>query len=330
MRRRDFIAILGVGGVAASAVSWPRLGRAQQATPVIGFLSALSRPQAEAHLAMFHRGLGETGMAEGRNVAIEYRWADGQYGRLPAMAAELVGRSVNLIVAQSPPAALAAKAATSTIPIVFGIGLDPVATGLVASFNRPGGNATGMVILPGPLVQKRLELIRELQPKAAEAVLLVNPGSPEAAAEVRDILAAAPVNRLQIRVLNASTPAELDAAFAAMAQRRPDALPIGGDPFFFTERQGIVERVQRLALPAIYPFSQFPEVGGLISYGVNLVNPYRQIGLYAGRILQGAKPADLPVMQPTALELVINLRTARALGLDIPPLLHARADVVIE
>ena len=279
---------------------------------------------------MFRRGLGEAGFAEGRNVTIEYRWAEGQYDRLPTMAAELVGRPVNLIVAQSPPAALAAKAATSTIPIVFGVGLDPIAAGLVASFNRPGGNATGIVMLPGPLVQKRLELIRELVPKAADAVLLVNPGSPEAAAEVRDILAAAAANRLQVRLLNATTPAELDDAFEALTERRPDALLIGGDPFFFNQRQTIVARVARLGLPTIYPFRQFPEVGGLISYGVNLVSPYRQIGIYAGRILQGAQPADLPVMQPTSLELVINLGAAKALGVDIPAILHARSDEVIE
>ena len=325
MRRREFLGVLG-----GAAATWPLAARAQQAMPMIGLLSALSRPQAEAFLNMFRRGLGEAGFAEGRNVTIEYRWAEGQYDRLPTMAAELVGRPVNLIVAQSPPAALAAKAATSTIPIVFGVGLDPVAAGLVASFNRPGGNATGIVMLPGPLVQKRLELIRELVPKAADAVLLVNPGSPEAAAEVRDILAAAAANRLQVRLLNATTPAELDDAFEALTERRPDALLIGGDPFFFNQRQTIVARVARLGLPTIYPFRQFPEVGGLISYGVNLVSPYRQIGIYAGRILQGAQPADLPVMQPTSLELVINLGAAKALGVDIPAILHARSDEVIE
>ena len=185
-------------------------------------------------------------------------------------------------------------------------------------------------MLPGPLVQKRLELIRELVPKAADAVLLVNPGSPEAAAEVRDILAAAAANRLQVRLLNATTPAELDDAFEALTERRPDALLIGGDPFFFNQRQTIVARVARLGLPTIYPFRQFPEVGGLISYGVNLVSPYRQIGIYAGRILQGAQPADLPVMQPTSLELVINLGAAKALGVDIPAILHTRSDEVIE
>ena len=325
MKRRDVIAL--VGGAAAA---WPLAARAQQPTPVIGFLSALSRAAVLDHTAMFHRGLGEAGFAEGRNVAIEYRFADGQYDRLPALAAELVGRSVNLIVAQSPPAALAAKAATSTIPIVFAVGLDPVAAGLVASFNRPDGNATGMALIPGPLVQKRLELVRELLPKAANVVLLVNPGSPEAAAEVRDIQAAAQSSRLQVRVLNATTPGELDAAFAALGERRPDALLIGGDPFFVIRRQDIVARIARLGVPTVYPFRQFPEVGGLISYGVNLVNGYRQVGIYAGRILQGARPADLPVMQPTALELVINLKTAKALGVDIPPILHARSDEVIE
>jgi putative ABC transport system substrate-binding protein len=326
MKRREFITL-----VCGAAASWPLTARAQQpAMPVIGYLSALSRAAVLGHTAMFHRGLGEAGFAEGRNVSIEYRFADGHYDRLPAMATELVGRQVNLIVAQSPPAALAAKAATTAIPIVFAVGLDPVVAGLVASFNRPGGNATGVALIPGPLVQKRLELIRELVPKAANVVLLVNPGSPEAAVEVRDIQAGAPASRLQVRVLNATTAGELDAAFAALSERRPDALLIGGDPFFVDRRQDIVARIARLALPTIYPFRQFPEAGGLISYGVNLVNNYRQVGIYTGRILQGAKPADLPVMQPTVLELIINLKTAKELGVDIPPILHARSDEVIE
>ena len=329
MRRREFI-VLAAGATAAPIFLRPLAARAQQAMPVIGILSALSRTQAEALTRMFHRGLGEAGFTEGRNVAVEYRFADGQYDRLRALAAELVGRPVNLIVAQSPPAALAAKAATAAIPIVFAVGLDPVVAGLVASFNRPGGNATGVALIPGPLVQKRLELIRELMPKATDVVLLVNPGSPEAAAEVRDIQAAAPASRLQVRMLNATTPGELNAAFAALGERRPDALLIGGDPFFMIQRQDIVARVARLGLPAVYPFREFPESGGLISYGVNLMNGYRQVGIYAGRILQGAKPADLPVMQPTALELVINLKTAKILGLDIPAILHARSDEVIE
>jgi putative ABC transport system substrate-binding protein len=325
MRRREFLGLLG-----GAAAAWPLAARAQPAMPVIGFLSALARPQALAHIEMFHRGLGEAGFGEGRNVAMEYRFAEGHYDRLPALAADLVGRSVSLIVAQSPPAALAAKAATTTIPTVFAVGIDPVVAGLVASFNRPGGNATGMVLIPGPLVQKRLELVRELLPKAADVVLLVNPASPEAAAEVRDIQAAAPANRLQVRVLHATTPGELDAAFASLTERRPDALLIGGDPFFLNRGGDIIAWVARNRLPTIFPFRQFTEVGGLLSYGVNLVPPYRQVGIYAGRILQGAKPADLPVMQPTALELVINLKTAKALGLDIPPILQARSDEVIE
>ena len=324
MRRRQFLCVLG------GAASVPFAARAQKATPVIGFLSALSRKAAEPHLEMLRRGLGETGFVEGRNVTIDYRFADGRYASLPAMAAELIARPVNVLVAQSPPAALVAKAATSTLPIVFGVGLDPVAAGLVESFNRPGGNATGIVMLPGPLVQKRLEVVRELVPRAANVTLLVNPGSPEAAAEVRDILAAATSNGLQVRVLNASTHAELDAAYTALTRERPDALLIGGDPFFFDQRQAIVERSVRLGVPTIYPFRQFPEVGGLISYGVNLVTPFRQIGIYAGRILTGAKPADLPVMQPSALELVINMKAAKALGIDIPPILHARSDEVID
>jgi putative ABC transport system substrate-binding protein len=328
MRRRDFIAL--AGGAAASAVLWRTAARAQPAMPVIGWLSALSRPVAEPHLEMFRRGLGEAGLVEGRNVAIEYQFADGKYDQLQSFAAGFVRRPVDLIVAQSPPAALAAKAASTTIPIVFAVGLDPVAAGLVASFNRPGGNATGMALIPGPLVQKRLELVSELVPKAVNVVLLVNPGSPEAAVEVRDLQAAAPASRMQVRVLNATTAGELDAAFAALTERRPDALLIGGDPFFVNRRLDIVALAARLGLPTVYPFRQFTEVGGLISYGVNLVPPYRQVGIYAGRILQGAKPADLPVMQPNVLELVINLRTAKALGVEIPPILHARSDELIE
>ena len=326
MRRRQFLSVLS----GAAAAAWPFAARGQQAMPVIGWLSALSRPSAEPHLDMLRSGLGEAGFVEGRNVAIEYRFADGQYDLLQAFATEFVRRPVDLIVAQSPPAALAAKAASTTIPTVFAVGLDPVVAGLVASFNRPGGNATGMALIPGPLVQKRLEVIRELLPKAADVVLLVNPASPEAAVEVRDIQAAAPASRLQVRVLNATTPAELDAARAALTERRPDALLIGGDPFFVNRRQDIVEWVARVGLPTVYPFRQFPEVGGLISYGVNLVTPYRQVGIYAGRILRGTKPADLPVMQPTALELVINLKSAKTLGVEIPPILQARSDEVIE
>jgi putative ABC transport system substrate-binding protein len=325
MKRRAFIAALG------GAAVLPLAARAQQALPVVGFLGALSQGQSARQVEMFLRGLGETGFTAGRNVAVEYRFADGRYERLPALASELVGRSVQVLVAQSPPAALAAKAATTTIPIVFSVGVDPVAAGLVASFNRPGGNATGTVVNPGPVAQKRLELVRELAPKAADVALLVNPSSGgEGAAEISDVRAAAQANGVEVRVLNASTPGEIDAAFAALAERRPGALLVGGDPFFMLRRQDIITHVARSGLVAIYPFREFTESGGLISYGINLVNGYRQVGIYTGRILKGARPDDLPVVQPTVLELVINLGTARVLGLEIPPLLHARSNDVIE
>jgi len=326
MKRREFITLLG-----GAAAAWPMAGRAQQAAmPVIGFLGSLSELQSAGQLAMFRRGLNEVEFAEGRNVVIEYRWADGQYDRLPAMAAELVRRPVNIIAAQAPPAALAAKAATATIPIVFSVGVDPVAAGLVASFNRPGGNATGIALISGPLGQKRLEILRELAPKAAVVAMLVNPLSPDTVPEVRDVQATAQSIGLQLRMLNAGTLGELNAAFAALVKDRPDAILIGGDPFFVIRRQEIVAQVARTGLPAVYPFREFTEAGGLISYGTNLVNAFRQIGIYAGRILKGAKPTDLPVMQPTTFELVINLRAAKALGFDIPPTLHARSDEVIE
>ena len=325
MKRRDVLAALG------GAAALPFAARAQQAIPVVGFLGALSQGQSARQVEMFLRGLGETGFTAGRNVTVEYRFADGRYERLPALASELVGRSVGVLVAQSPPAALAAKAASTTIPIVFSVGVDPVAAGLVASFNRPGGNATGTMINPGPVAQKRLELIRELAPKAVDVALLINPSTgAEAASEISDVRAAAQANGMQVRVLNASTPHEIDAAFAALAERRPGALLVGGDPFFMLRRQDIIMHVARSGLVAIYPFREFTESGGLISYGINLVNGYRQVGIYTGRILKGARPDDLPVVQPTVLELVINLGTARVLGLEIPPLLHARSDDVIE
>jgi putative ABC transport system substrate-binding protein len=298
--------------------------------PLIGFLSSLSQAQTRHMVAAFQRGLGETGYVGGRNVAIEYRFADGQYDRLPALAGEVVRRPVSLILAAGPPAALAAKAVTTTIPIVFIVGLDPVGAGLIASFNRPGGNATGMVLILGPLGQKRLELVRDLVPKAAAVAMLANPLSPDAAPEIREVQVAAHANGVQLRILNASTSDEIEAAFASFAQQRPDALLIGGDPFYMTRREDIVGLVARSGLPAVYPFREFTEAGGLISYGTNIANSYRQAGIYAGRILGGVKPSDLPVMQPTTFELVINLKTAKALGLDIPPTLHARSDEVIE
>jgi putative ABC transport system substrate-binding protein len=324
VRRREFIAALG--GAAAS----PLAARAQQAMPVIGWLGAVSEQTASTHLTLFRRGLGENDFAPGRNVSIEYRWANGQYDRLPALAADLARRPVDVILAQAPPAALAAKAATTSIPIVFVVGIDPVAGGLVASYSRPGGNATGAAMIMGPLGQKRLEIVRELVPSASVVAMLHNPRSPDAAPEIRDVQAAAQANRLQLRLLNASTPAELEAAFASIGTNRPDALLVGGDPFLLVQRHSIAEQVARVRLPAVYALREMVEAGGLISYGASVPNSYRQAGIYVGRILKGAKPADLPVMQPTTFELVINLKAAQAQGIDIPPTLHARSDEVIE
>jgi putative ABC transport system substrate-binding protein len=326
MRRREFITLLG-----GAAAAWPLAARAQQpAMPVIGFLSSVSQAQTRHMVAAFQRGLGETGSMDGRNVAIDYRFVDGQYDRLPALASEMVRRPVSLILAAGPPAALAAKVATTTIPIVFVVGFDPVGAGLVASFNRPSGNATGVVLVSGQLGQKRLELVRDLVPKATVVAMLANPLSPDAVPEIREVQAAAQVNGLQLRMLNASTPSDIEAAFASLAKQRPDALLVGGDPFYMARREDIVQLVARSGLPAVYPFREFTEAGGLISYGTSLANAYRQAGIYAGRILGGVKPSDLPVMQPTTFELVINLKAAKALGVDIPPTLHARSDEVIE
>jgi putative tryptophan/tyrosine transport system substrate-binding protein len=325
VRRREFTKLLG------SAAAWPFAARAQQPSmPVIGYLSALSEASVPDQVAAFRRGLTEVGFTEGRSVMIEYRWADGQYDRLPAMAVDLARRSVNLILAQAPPAALAVRAATTTIPIVFVVGFDPVAAGLVASFNQPGGNATGMTLMTAPLGQKRLELLRELAPKATVVAMLVNPVSPDAAPEIRDVQSVAQAIGLQLKMFTASTPAEIDTAFAAITAQRPDALLVGSDPFLLSRRDSVVPLAARLGVPSVYPFRDFVASGGLISYGTNIANSYRQAGIYAGRILMGAKPADLPVMQPTTFELVINLKTAKALGIDIPPTLHARSDEVIE
>jgi putative ABC transport system substrate-binding protein len=325
MRRRTFILALG-----GAALAWPRVVRAQQAMPVIGYLSALSEAQTPHLLAAFRRGLNEGGFAEGRNLAIEFRWAEGRFDRLPAMAVELVRRPVDLLLAQSPPAALAAKAATTTIPIVFVVGFDPVASGLVASLNRPGGNATGLTLMSLPIGEKRLEILREVAPKSSVIAMLVNPMTPDAVPEIRSVQAAAQSLGLQLRMFNASTPGEVNASFAAMAEQRPGALLVGTDPFFVDRRNEIVALAARLGVPAIYPFREFAEAGGLVSYGTNIANSYRQAGIYASRILKGAKPADLPVMQPTTFELVINPRAARTLGIEIPATLHARSDEVIE
>ena len=274
--------------------------------------------------------MSETGYVEGKTVAVEYRFADGQYDRVPAFAAEFVRRGLSLVLAAGPPAALAAKIATTTIPIVFIVGLDPVAAGLVASLNHPGGNATGMALITGPLGQKRLEILRELAPKMRLVPMLVNAASPDALPELRDVQSAAQAMGLELQVVSARTPEEIDSAFAAFAQQRPDALLIGSDPFLMIRREQVVAAAARLKVPTVYPFREFAAAGGLMSYGTNIANAYRQAGIYSGRILKGDKAADLPVMQPTTFELVINLKAAKELGIDLPATLHARSDEVIE
>jgi putative tryptophan/tyrosine transport system substrate-binding protein len=325
VRRRAFITLLG-----STAAAWPLAARAEQAVPVIGFLHSGSLDTYVDELRAFHRGLKETGYVEGENFAIEYRWADDQIDRLPALAAELVRRPVALIAALGgTPSAFAAKAATATIPILFNVGDDPVRLGLVASLARPGGNLTGNNIFTTEVSAKRLELLRELVPGAARVAVLVNPAiAATAASTVSDVEAAARATGLQIRVLNASNSREIDVAFATLGRERPDALLTGAP--FTARRVQLTQWTARLAIPAIYAFRQHAEVGGLMSYGASLRDVYRQVGIYAGRILKGAKPADLPVVQSTKLELVINAQTARMLGLDVPPQLLARADEVIE
>ena len=326
MKRREFITLLG-----GAAAAWPLAARAQQAAiPVIGYLSALSEEQAAPQLAGLRRGLSESGFVEGRNVVIEFVWADGQYDRLPSLARELVRRPISLIVAQTPPAALAAKAATTTIPIVFVVGFDPVAGGLVASLAQSGGNITGLSLQLTDVAGKRLGLLRDLAPKASVIAMLVNPISPNAAPEIADVRGAAQAMGLQVKMFNASTPNELNAAFAAMNGQRPDALMVGADPFFVNRREDIVALAAHLGVPAMYPQRDYVVAGGLISYGTNIANVYRQAGIYAGRIIKGTKPGDLPVMQPSTFELLINLRTAKTLGLAVSNAMQLLADEVIE
>ena len=326
MRRRDLITFLA-GGI----TTWPLAAHAQQkAMPVIGFLSSLSPGPSAPFTAAFLEGLSETGYVDGKNVAIEYRWAEENYDRLPALAADLVGHKVDVIVTVGGGVvALAAKNATSTIPIVFSGG-DPVALGLVASFARPGGNLTGFSILTGELSPKRLALLSELVPQAKVIALLVNPNSPIAKRIIGDVQEAARTKGVQLSVLNASTEGEIAAAFAALVQLQAGALVVGNDPFFNNRREHLVALASRHAVPAIYEWREFAVAGGLISYGTSLTSVYRQHGGYTGKILKGAKPADLPVQQPTTFELVVNLKTAAALGLTVPQSLLARADEVIE
>jgi putative tryptophan/tyrosine transport system substrate-binding protein len=327
MRRREFIA--GLGGAAA----WSLAARAQQsAMPVIGFLHNASPETSRERIASFHRGLAETGYVEGQTVAIEYRWAQGQSDRLAALAADLVRRKVAVIATPGyTQSALVAKAATQTIPIVFLLGADPVEIGLVASLNRPGGNLTGVSMLNSEFVGKLLGMMHELVPAAKSIALLVNPTNPSyAAVETREALLAARVLGVRSRILNASRPSEIEAAFANLVQQQTDALFVGADNFFSSQQDQLVALAARYAIPTIYQFREFTAAGGLMSYGPSNTEAYRIVGVYTGRILKGEKPADLPVQQVTKIELVINLKTAKALGLTIPETLLATADEVIQ
>ena len=327
MKRREFVTLLG--GVGAT---WPLAARAQQpATPVIGFIDPRSPDGMTERLRGFRQGLKDTGYVEGETVAIEYRWAEGQNDRLPALATDLVRRRVAVIVAGAGIAALAAKTATTTLPIVFSVGEDPVRLGLVASLARPGGNLTGVNLFATELVAKRLELLREFVPAATRVAVLVNPANAaNAETTLRDVDVAARALGLQIQALNASTSREIDAAFATFVRQQPDALFVGPDPFFSPRRVQLAILAARHAVPASASAREFPEAGGLMSYGPNVADTYRQVGVYTGRILKGAKPADLPVVQASKFGLVINAHTARALGLIVPPTLLAGADEVIE
>jgi putative ABC transport system substrate-binding protein len=324
MRRRDFIAL--VGGAA-----WPIAVRAQQPKiPVIGFLSSFNEAQSARPLAEFRRGLQENGFAEGRNVVIESRYTDGRYNDLPGLAAQLAGRPADLIFASGPPAALAAKAATTAVPVVFVVGFDPVTAGLVGSLSRPGGNVTGMTLMNSVLAPKRVETLIELVPKATAIAIIVNPTSPDTISEISEVTAAMEQRGVRLQILNARTLAEFDGAIDQLRAQPVDALVVGGDPLYLSRPAEIVASVTRLSIPAIYGFREFTAAGGLISYGANRPVSYRQAGAYASRILKGEKPADLPVMQPTTFELMINLKTAKTLGVTVPDKLLARADEVIE
>jgi len=324
IKRRKFLATLG------GAAAWPLAALAQQsAMPVIGYLHSASPEPYSSMMAAFRHGLAEAGYVDGQNVTIDYRWAEGQFDHLPALAAELVAhRPAVLVAAGGDVSAVAAKAATTTVPIVFTIGADPVKSGLVASLNRPSGNLTGVTFFTITLGPKRLEMLRELQPKAGKIAMLVNPKSlnPDA----KEVQEAARALGQSVHVLDAASEGELDTAFRSLAQERDDALIVVSNPLFTSRREQIVTLANYQRIPAIYPLREYVTSGGLVSYGASIKDAYRQSGVYAGRLLKGAKPADLPVMQPTKFELVINLKTAKALGIAVPPTLLARADEVIE
>ena len=323
MKRRELLIALG-----GSAIAWPVAARTQKAMPVIGYLSSTS---PGPYLDMYRQGLSEMGYIEGQNLAIEYRSAEGRVDRLPALANDLVERKVDLIAAFGGVAsARAAKNATSTIPIVFLIGTDPVTDGLAASFRRPGGNLTGVSLLIQALYAKRLELISELVPRARVIDLLVNPEGMNTEGVIREIQGAARMKGLQLHIWKADSETEIDATFPALVQGHADALIVSANPFFDTRRDQLLALAARHAVPAIYAWREFPTTGGLISYGVSLTDVNRQLGIYAGKILNGSNPADLPVQQPTTFELVVNLKTAKALGLTVPQSILARADEVIE
>jgi putative ABC transport system substrate-binding protein len=327
VKRREFITLLG-----GTAAAWPLAARAQQPVmPVVGFLDSRSPDGMTDRLRAFRDGLKDSGYVERESVAIEYRWAENQLDRLPELAADLVRRQVAVIAATSTYPALAAKAATTTIPIVFLVGEDPVRLGLVASLARPGGNLTGINLFSGELTAKRLELLREMVPGAARIAVLVNPANATTTeTTLRDVQPAASAMGLQIQVLNASTSREIDVAFATFVRERPDAVFVGIDVFFNTRRAQLVNLASRQAVPATFVNRDFPEIGGLMSYGSNIADAFRQVGLYTGRILKSAKPAELPVLQSNKFELIINNQTARMLGITVPPTLLSTADEVIE
>jgi putative ABC transport system substrate-binding protein len=326
VNRREFITL--VGGAAAA---WPLPARAQHpARPVVGFLSPASPEQLTDRVRAFLQGLADAGYVEGRNVTIEYRWAEGQGDRLPEFAADLVRRQVTVIMASSDRSALAAKSATAMIPIVFTSGNDPVAFGLVASLNRPSGNLTGVTTLNVEVGPKRLELLHEMVPATKRIAVLINPSDPSAETLSRDLDAAARTLSLELDILHASSERDFDGVFATLRQRGAGALVIGADPFFNSRSEQLAQLSARHAVPAIYQYRTFAAAGGLLSYGSSPTDPYRLAGNYCGRVLRGEKPADLPVQQATKVELIINLKTAKTLGLDIPPMLLARADEVIE